>query len=148
MIGVQTIFFLGLAKLWIVIIMFLNKEPPMLRELKTRYHRLCQVLRDTKDPLWVPVLKPSIITGMFGKREGVIGSNVNKGYEIYICLDGGDVNSAMYVLIHELAHMSVPEYDHTDMFWTNFKKLKKICIDNGLYETKGTRTYCGDTIRD
>ena len=137
-----------LVNLWVAIILFLNKQPPMLVELKTRYHKLCAILAQTKDPLWVPVLKPSIITGIYGKKDGVIGSNVNKGYEIYICLDGDDVNSAMYVLIHELAHMSVPEYDHTNGFWTNFKKLKDIAVAHGLYEKQGIRQYCGDTVRD
>jgi len=131
-----------------LLILFLNKQqPPMLVELKNR-HRLCAILAKTGDPLWVPVLKPAIITGIYGKKDGVIGSNVNKGYEIYICLDVDDVNSAMYVLIHELAHMSVPEYDHTNGFWTNLKKLKEICVANGLYEKKGVRQYCGDTVRD
>ena len=139
---------LFLVHLYFLIILFLNREPPMLTELKERYHRLCRILRETGDPMWVPVLKPSIITGIYGKKDGVIGSNVNKGYEIYICLDGDDVNSAMYVLIHELAHMSVPEYDHTDGFWKNFTKLKKICVDHGIYERKGPRQYCGDTVRD
>ena len=135
------------ASVAILAFMF-NKEPEMLTELKRRYWAMLDILRETKDPLWIPVLKPSIITGLQGKKDGVIGSNVNKGYEIYICLDGGDVNSAMYVLIHEVAHMSVPEYDHTVKFWENFKKLKAICISKGLYEAKGERKYCGETIRD
>ena len=84
----------------------------------------------------------------WSKNKGPIGSNVNKGYEIYICLDGNDVNSAMYVMIHELAHMSVPEYDHTTKYWTNFSKLKKLCIDNGFYTASSVRTYCGDVIKD
>jgi hypothetical protein len=127
-----------------------NKEPAMLSELKYKYWILLEILRRTGDPLWHPVCKPSIITGMidWNKDNGPIGSNVNKGYEIYICLDGGDVNSAMYVLIHELAHMSVPEYDHTDKFWKHFDKLKKIAIDSGVYTPTGTRTYCGDTVKD
>jgi len=131
-----------------ILIFVFNKEPEMLTELKKRYWAMLDILRETKDPMWLPVLKPSIITGLKGKKDGVIGSNVNKGYEIYICLEGDDVNSAMYVLIHEVAHMSVPEYDHTDAFWENFKKLKQICIDKGLYEAKGERKYCGEVIRD
>jgi hypothetical protein len=84
----------------------------------------------------------------WSKDNGPIGSNVNKGYEIYICLDGNDVNSAMYVLLHELAHMSVPEYDHTNKFWEHFEKLKKIAINTGVYVPIGTRTYCGDVVKD
>ena len=120
----------------------------MLTELKLRYWAILDMLRASGDPMWIPVLKPSIITGIYGKKDGVIGSNVNKGYEIYICLDGDDVNSAVYVLIHELAHMSVPEYDHTSHYWENFKKLKELCIQKGLYTKSGDRKYCGDTIKD
>ena len=133
---------------WITIL-FLNSEPSMLTELKKRYFKLVDVLRKSGDPTWIPVLKPSVITGLPGKKDGVIGSNVNKGYEIYICLDGDDVNSAMYVLLHELAHMSVPEYDHSSKYWENFKKLKDIAIAEGLYvKHSGERQYCGETIRD
>ena len=137
-----------LVSLYLILIFMINEEPPMLTELKKRYARTLQILRDTGDPIWHPVLKPSIITGIYGKKDGVIGSNVNKGYEIYICLDGDDVNSAMYVLLHELAHMSVPEYDHTMSYWDKFANLKKIAIDNGIYTKKGTRQYCGDTVKD
>jgi hypothetical protein len=127
-----------------------NREPPMLTELKQKYWAILDMLRQTGDPIWKGVLRQSIITGMkdWSKDKGPIGSNVNKGYEIYICLDGNDVNSAMYVLIHELAHMSVPEYDHTTKYWTNFSKLKKLCIDNGFYTATSVRTYCGDVIKD
>jgi hypothetical protein len=137
-----------LVALYLILIFVINEEPPMLTELKKRYRTTLQVLRDTGDPLWHPVLKPSILTGIYGKKDGVIGSNVNKGYEIYICLDGDDVNSAMYVLLHELAHMSVPEYDHTTSYWDNFSKLKKVAIDNGIYQKNGVRQYCGDTVKD
>jgi hypothetical protein len=82
------------------------------------------------------------------KGKGPIGSNVNKGYEIYICLDGDDVNSAMYILIHELAHMSVPEYDHSDHFWKNFDELRYFAEGLGVYVETGTRKYCGDQINE
>lgn len=139
---------LALMFLTLLSIVRFNKEPTMLTELKLRYWAILDMLRASGDPLWIPVLKPSIITGIYGKKDGVIGSNVNKGYEIYICLDGDDVNSAVYVLIHELAHMSVPEYDHTQNYWENFKKLKELCIEKGLYTKGGDRQYCGDSIKD
>jgi len=142
--------------MWIVLAFFmiwcsifgLNSEPKMLTDLKDRYRRVLELLKQTGDPMWKPVLSQAILTGIYGKKDGVIGSNVNKGYEIYICLDGGDVNSAMYVLIHELAHMTVPEYDHSTKFWDNFKKLKDLCEQNDLYMKSGTRKYCGETITE
>jgi hypothetical protein len=100
--------------------------------------------------MWHPVLKPAIITGRLNwdKSSGAIGLNVNKGYEIYICLDGDDVNSATYVLLHELAHMTVPEYDHSNSFWENFNKLMKIATDNGIYsEVNASKNYCGDVVK-
>jgi len=127
-----------------------NKEPDMLTQLKYRYWILLDYLKQTRDPLWSPVCKPAIITGMinWNKDKGPIGSNVNKGYEIYICLDGNDVNSAMYVLLHELAHMSVPEYDHTKNFWDHFDKLRAVAVRAGVYTDTGVRSYCGDTVKD
>ena len=134
----------------LVYIVSVNKQPDMLSELKIKYWLLLDILKRTGDPVWDPVRKPSIISGMidWSKDKGPIGSNVNKGYEIYICLSGSDVNSAMNVLLHELAHMSVPEYDHTANFWEHFEKLKKIAIDNGVYVPGGTRQYCGDEVTD
>jgi hypothetical protein len=137
----------GAAILAILSVAALTSEQKMLTELKRRYVALLHVMRQSGDPMWVPVLKPAIITGIHGKKDGVIGSNVNKGYEIYICLDGDDVNSAMYVLIHELAHMSVPEYDHTSGFWGNFSKLRDLAANAGLYvKPTGPVKYCGETV--
>lgn len=127
----------------------LNTEPEMLSLLKQRYAELREVLGD--DPRWKPIKKQSILTGLVGgysKKNGAIGYNVNKGYEIYICLAGDDVNSAMHVLIHELAHLSVSEYDHTVAFWKNFKDLKALAVGAGLYQEMGKREYCGESIRD
>jgi hypothetical protein len=142
---------LVIATLFIIfmIIIVTHREPPMLIEIKKRYWAIMDMLRATGDSKWHGVLRPAIITGMVGwsKDKGPIGSNVNKGYEIYLCLDGDDVNSAMYVLIHELAHMSVPEYDHTSDFWKKFEELKDLCVSNGLYVKGEDRQYCGDTVR-
>lgn len=133
-----------------ILVLATHREHDVLSELKRRYIMILDFLKSTNDPMWKGVLKPAILTGMtsWDKSKGPIGSNINKGYEIYICLDGSDVNSAMYVLIHELAHMSVPEYDHTSAYWENFKKLKDLCVQNGLYRVDGERGYCGDTIKD
>lgn len=130
-----------------MVLLWFTKEDPFLTELKRRY----QVIRQSlpADPRWELIKRTnSILTGTYTTYDGVIGSNVNKGYEIYICMSGQDINSAMYVLIHELAHMTVAEYDHSDKFWKNFKDLKAICMDMGLYKPGGTRQYCGQTITD
>ena len=44
--------------------------------------------------------------------------------------------------------MSVPEYDHSSKYWDNFRDMKKLCVDKGLYKQMGDRKYCGDLIKD
>jgi len=124
-------------------------------ELYRRYDILLDHLRNTEhvDTRFSRLRKRCILTGIHGSRmnRGTIGYNVNKGYEIYICLDGGpdSIDSAMNVLIHELAHVTVDEYDHSPAFWESFKDLKELCKALGIYKTlEGTPDYCGITIRD
>jgi hypothetical protein len=124
----------------------------MLTELKGRYNILVKHLQDVDgiDERF-KCLRPRrpILTGIDTSRmnKGTIGYNVNKGYEICICLAGDDINSAFYVLLHELAHMTVTEYDHTTKFWTNFKDLKALCNSLGIYDnSSGSSKYCGDSV--
>lgn len=132
-----------------------RKEDPLMTELRRRYDILLDHLRNTEvvDPRFARLKKRCILTGIHGERmnRGTIGYNVNKGYEIYICLDKGidSVNSAMNVLIHELAHVTVDEYDHSEAFWASFKDLKELCKVLGIYvPIEGSLDYCGIMIRD
>ncbi len=38
-----------------------------------------------------------------------------------------------YVVLHELAHLSMEDYGHDDTFWTNFKLLLQDANDTGTY---------------
>lgn len=138
-----------LVTMILVVVVWYNKPPPILDEVKRRYDLLRAHLATLDDPRWRKLVKPSIITGMvdWDKSKGAIGYNVNKGYEIGICLKGDDANSAFYVLLHELAHITVSEYDHSTEFWKNFKELKEIAASQGLYDKQtGAVTYCGEVI--
>jgi hypothetical protein len=123
----------------------MTKDPPLLTEIKTRYKKIRESL--PAEERWSLICKKhAIITGT-GPTSGTVGQNVNKGYEIYICLDGEDIESAMYVFLHELAHLSVKEYDHTQKFWDNFRDLRVICKQIGVYNpSKQTTQYCGEKI--
>jgi hypothetical protein len=129
------------------------KEPPLLVEIKRRYHVLLAHLRTTPhiDPRFEVLRRHEpLLTGIDSSRmnRGTIGYNVNKGYEIFICIDtAGSVDAAMHVLIHELAHMTVPEYDHTEAYWQSFKDLRDLCVSLGLLTVTSTPTwYCGGNI--
>ena len=133
--------------LLLAIILIFNREDPMLKEIKKRYNKLADHLRFNEK--YSDICKNrSIITGL-KKKSDTIAYNINKGYEIYIAIDNeSDVNSAMYVLIHELAHSTVPEYDHSSDFWTNFKELRQIASDIDVYEPIKESKYCGQIIKD
>ncbi len=134
----------------IIILIILNiyslktlKDPDNLRELKEKYTRFL----DNVPPEWPMLKKRSILNGYYDKGKE-IGYNVNKGDEIGVCMNGTS-NEMFHVLIHELAHSTVKEYDHSEEFWKNFKKLKKHCVDIGVYQEIPEETeFCGKYIRD
>jgi hypothetical protein len=151
---VWVVWAIGLAL--IIIIVSTNRHPNLMTEVRHRYSLILQTLHedDNLDPRWEPVKKPVILTGMceWDKSKGAIGYNVNKGYEIYLCLDGDAseevrVNTAMHVLIHELCHSTVREYEHSDSFWKNFKDFRKYCAAHGLYTPGNVGPFCGENIK-
>ena len=84
----------------------------------------------------------------------------NKGEKIAFCLDTEkdnkgrliDINTLMYVALHELSHVATKSVGHNDEFWNNFKFLiieaKNINIYNPVdYKNKPAR-YCGTNITD
>lgn len=127
-------------------------EPRLLKDIRGRYAVLQRHLKDTPNiDARFEVLRrhQPIITGISSERmnKGTIGYNVNKGYEIYICLDGQNVDAAMHVLIHELAHMTVPEYDHSDAYWKSFRDLRQLCVTLGVLTPQTEpQQYCGGKI--
>lgn len=93
-----------------------------------------------------------------GSHEaGYTSYSVNKGESIVMCLRSRDGKSAiekentlMYVLIHELAHLSTNDVGHTKRFWNNFRFLVQEAVEAGVYSdrdySKDPATYCGMTI--
>jgi len=85
--------------------------------------------------------------------------SVNKGEKIVFCLrdkkEGEKLvneNIMTFVSIHELAHLMTKSVGHEPEFWSNFKLLLKISIDNGLYKNidfnSTPKPYCGINITD
>ena len=121
-------------------------QDPLFTEIKRRYDIL---LKNIPEEFSVLRENRAILTSKREKSpEGSIAFNVNKGYEIYICLDGKKINAAMYVLLHELAHITVEEYDHSEQFWKNFRKLREYASTIGVYTPEAEMEYCGQIIRD
>jgi len=81
--------------------------------------------------------------------------SVNKGEEIAICIRNKDntfmnINTILFVTIHELAHVMTLSTGHTKEFWNNMKYLLEEAEKINLYKpvnyNKYNESYCGMTI--
>ena len=84
----------------------------------------------------------------------------NKGEKLAFCLDTEknskgrliDINTLMYVALHEVSHIATKSIGHTDEFWQNFKfmitEAKAINIYTPVDYKKQTARYCGMNITD
>jgi len=85
--------------------------------------------------------------------------SVNKGEKIVFCIRTKDekeelidINTILFVGIHELAHVMTESIGHTDEFWNNMKLLLRFAVKKKIYEYVDYNAqpvpYCGTTITD
>ena len=87
---------------------------------------------------------------------GYTSYSVNKGEQIVLCLrnkdDLVDINTMMFVAIHELGHLMTKEIGHVPPFWDNMKFLLEKGIELGIYKKQDFHSnpvdYCGTKITD
>jgi hypothetical protein len=128
-------------------ILYVTQEPQRLVEVKEKYRILREHLIETNHEKFHMLKRCIPVTGIL-RMKGAVGYNTNKGGEIAVCLDG-EVNEIFHVLIHELAHCTVNEYEHSDLFWNNYIELRNICLDLGIYQKIPTKTeFCGEHVQD
>jgi hypothetical protein len=83
----------------------------------------------------------------------------NKGEKLAFCLNTYknkqkliDINTLMFVAIHELSHIMTKSEGHKQEFWYNFKFLLENAVDCGVYSPvdykKNPQAYCGMDISD
>jgi hypothetical protein len=83
--------------------------------------------------------------------------SLDKGRKIVFCLRSKDdkqefvdMNTMMFVAIHEMAHVMTKDIGHTENFWDNMRFLLKKGIKSGVYTkvdySKNPIKYCGLTI--
>jgi len=133
----------------IVFIMLKTRDPPVFTEVKDKYAFLRKYIETHDDvPQKFKVLTRQIVLIGYIKKKNEIGYNTNKGYEIGLCLDGNS-NQIFHVLLHELAHSTVKEYEHNNNFWQNFKELRELAHRIGIYTPiPESQSFCGRYIRD
>lgn len=94
-------------------------------------------------------------------KEGIDNPNytsysVNKGEQIVLCLRSHnklmDLNTMLFVVLHELAHICTLSIGHTTEFWDNFKWILEESINIGIYKKQDFKLknvdYCGMKITD
>lgn len=84
--------------------------------------------------------------------------NVNKGEEIAICIRDknnkiiDDMNSCMFIIIHELAHLMTITEQHTPEFWDNMRQLLEKGNECSVYKpidySKNPQYYCNQLIQE
>lgn len=122
---------------------FTTRRDDRLERLREKYTAFKKILPEKYAAI---KNKNTIITGT--TRKGSPGENVNKGDEIIVCMDGNDDNALFHILIHEIAHSSVNEYDHSSDYWENYKELTELAAQAGLYVPGVDKEYCGKRVRD
>lgn len=85
--------------------------------------------------------------------------SVNKGEKTVYCVRSRDeenklvqLNTIMFVALHELAHTMTKSVGHTKEFWDNFRILLRNAIKLGIYKRVNYNEtpveYCGTKITD
>jgi predicted metal-dependent hydrolase len=85
--------------------------------------------------------------------------SINKGEKIVFCLRSRDehnklvdLNTMMFVALHELSHIGTKSIGHTEEFWTNFRWLLEEAVNIGVYKEQDFKSkpvpYCGIKITE
>jgi len=85
---------------------------------------------------------------------GYTSYSINKGEQIVLCLRSNDklmdINTMMFVVLHEIAHLATKSIGHTEEFWNNFRWILEEAINIGIYTKQDFKNenveYCGMTI--
>lgn len=131
------------------IFIFINtKEPENFKIVKEKYRILREHIEQNGDEEMKVLVNEIPLTAHNDIYLNSLGYNTNKGYEIGLCIDGTP-NQIFHVLLHELAHSTVEEYDHSKNFWDKTKKLKDMSQELGIYEPINEKTrFCSSYIQD
>jgi hypothetical protein len=90
------------------------------------------------------------------KPDGDTSYIINKGKVIAICLRDNktgqlhDLDTLTFVVLHEMAHITVEETDHPPHFWSAFRFLLEEAENAQIYYSpkyaENPQKYCGMTI--
>jgi|APGre2960657444_1045066.scaffolds.fasta_scaffold13978_2 hypothetical protein len=135
----------------------------LLAQIIDRFQKLLKHLELTQstDERTVRVIKNLNVDAISegSENSSYTSYSVNKGEKVVFCLRSRDknnqlmdINTMMFVALHELAHISSKTVGHDTAFWTNFKWLLENAIQIRIYEKQDFKKkpveYCGIQITD
>lgn len=124
----------------------------LLRHLKGKYPNDKRVMR-----LFINFSADSLMEANSNNESSNTSYTINKGEEVHICLRNKskyhelhDLNTLMFVTLHELSHIMSESVGHNSEFNQNFVFILKEASNIGVYEIVDYRDnpieYCGMTI--
>ncbi len=112
-----------------------------------KHNKLVDNLLSRYDP---DVIYESVPTWL----NGGVAYTAGKGKSLYICLrntnnlEFHDLNTIMFVALHELSHIATDAKHHPAEFWRTFKFILNESVSIGIYRpidySKAATSYCND----
>jgi predicted metal-dependent hydrolase len=135
----------------------------MLAQIRANLTKIVEYLKenniaDERVQLLVNRFNPDVLSESL-PNTSYTSYSVDKGKKIVFCLRSKDekgelidINTIMFVAIHELAHIMTKSVGHTEEFWNNMRYLLKQGIKIGVYKKVDYKnnpvSYCGIKITD
>jgi hypothetical protein len=133
----------------------------LLSQIRTNLKKLTQYLIETyPDDPRVKQISARFNANNIMETDGnssYTSYSVNKGEKIVLCLrkrDGSnaliDINTIMFVTLHEYSHILTKSVGHTEEFWNNFRFVLSNAVKLGIYDCVDYQSkpqkYCGIEI--
>jgi len=138
-----------------------QKAADMLANIRKNLTKIVEYLKennisDERVQLLVNRFDPDVLSESL-PNTSYTSYSVDKGKKIVFCIRSKDakaelidMNTIMFVAIHELAHVATKSIGHTEEFWNNMRYLLKQGIKVGVYQkvdySKNPVSYCGITV--
>lgn len=138
----------------------MSKIRANLTKLHTSYSEEPALLNDPPVARFVARFQPDVFSENDIHSSDTSYSE-NKGQRIVVCLRDKtkppqypliEINTIMFVMLHEMAHLMTESIGHTPEFWGNFKRILHDAVKVGIYTpvnySRQPTAYCGMLITD
>ena len=136
-----------------------TKTADYLATISNRVDKLVQYMQDHKLPNEAIANKlkrrwKGCVLKETASHEKSAAYTVNKGDEMRLCVRSGNklenINTSMFVVLHELGHVMSDSYGHNEEFRKNFSYIVHLASNLGVYKPEDFGgqpvDYCGNVV--